>query len=229
MATLALAQEMNDRQNIAQAHNTLGICYVHTGQYQRALGAFLQALEIYQALNSAYQEANTRMHIALTLNAQGNFGQAAISARQALERSEALHAQRLKAEALNALAEAALGASDHEHAASAAQAAALLSHEIGSSYDEGIAQRLLGQIAAQRGEPYDSRFAASIALFEVSKNRFELARTWAAYGAILYRDRNETAGRAYLKQARNAFLEIGANGELQRLPPDEERNTYVSA
>jgi len=43
-------------------------------------------------------------------------------------------------------------------------------------------------------------------------------------GANLSANGNQIAGRAYLKQARNTFLEIGANGELQRLPPDEERN-----
>jgi hypothetical protein len=83
---------------------------------------------------------------------------------------------------------------------------------------------LLGQLAALHNESYDAYFSESIALFEAIKNRFELARTWAAYGMLLREDRNQIAGHAYLKQARNTFLEIGANGELQRLPPDEERN-----
>jgi len=223
-ATLALAQEMNDRQNIAQIHNTLGFVYYHQGNYSGSLAAYHQALQINQSLGSAHQEANTLMNMALTLSASGQYQEATNAARQALQRAEALQAQRLKAEALNALTEAALGASDHETATASASDAAALSHEIGSTYDEGIARRLLGQLAALRGEPYDIHFAESIALFEVSKNHFELARTWAAYGTILRADRNQTAGLAYLKQAHNTFLAIGANGELQRLPPDVERS-----
>ncbi|HJZ46169.1 MAG TPA: tetratricopeptide repeat protein, partial [Roseiflexaceae bacterium] len=222
--TLALAQEMKDRQNIAQIHNTLGFVYYHQGSYPQSLAAYREALEINQSLGSAHQEANTLMNMALALSASGQYGEAATAARQALERAEALHAQRLKAEALNALAEATLGANDDETAMAAASEAATLSHDIGSTYDEGIARRLLGRLAARRGEPYDVQFEQSMALFEVSKNRFELARTWAAYGTILRADRNEIAGLTYLKQAHDTFLAIGANGELQRLPPDVERS-----
>jgi len=218
MATLMLAQEMNARQNIAQIHTTLGFVFYHQGNYQQSLAAYQEALRIDRSLGSAHQEANTLMNMALTLSADGQFQEAAAAARQALERAEALHAQRLKAEALIALAEAALGTGDSEAAITAASAAVTLSHAIGSKYDEGIARRLLGQLAALRDESYDTHFTESMALFEAIKNRFELARTWAAYGVLLRANRNQIAGTAYLKQARNTFLEIGANGELQRLP-----------
>jgi tetratricopeptide (TPR) repeat protein len=217
-ATLALAREMNDRQNIAQIHNTLGFVHYHQGSYPQSLAAYHQALQINQSLGSSHQEANTLMNMALTLCASGQYQEAATSAREALERAEALHAQRLKAEALNALAEAALGVADQETAAAATSESLQLSHEIGSKYDEGVAQRLAGQVAALRGQPYDERFAASITLFEAINDRFQLARTWAAYGTILRTDRNQIAGQTYLKRAHNTFLAIGANGELQRLP-----------
>jgi tetratricopeptide (TPR) repeat protein len=217
-ATLTLAQEMNDRQNIAQIHNTLGFVYYHQGSYPQSLAAYREALQINQSLGSSYQEANTLMNMALTLSASGHYQEAAKSAREALERAEALHAQRLKAEALNALAEAALGAADQDAAAVATSESIRLSQEIGSKYDEGVARRLLGQVAALRGQPYDEHFTASIALFEAINDRFELARTWAAYGTILHADRNQIAGQTYLKRAHNTFLAIGANGELQHLP-----------
>ncbi|HEU5099356.1 MAG TPA: adenylate/guanylate cyclase domain-containing protein [Roseiflexaceae bacterium] len=223
-ATLALAQEMNDRQNIAQIHNTLGFVYYRQGHYPRSLAAYREALAINQSLGSSYQEANTLMNLALTLCASGQYQEAARSAREALERAEALHAQRLIAEALNALAEAALGSADLEAAATATAESLRLSQEIGSKYDQGVAQRLLGQIRALRGQPYDESFSTSIALFEAIKDRFELARTWAAYGTILRTDRNQIEGQTYLKRAHNTFLAIGANGELQRLPPDVERS-----
>ena len=78
--------------------------------------------------------------------------------------------------------------------------------------------------AAARSELFAELFENSITQLEAIRDRFEIARTWAAYGTNLLANRNQIAGRAYLKQARNTFLEIGANGELQRLPRDEERN-----
>ena len=67
-------------------------------------------------------------------------------------------------------------------------------------------------------------FTAAVALFEEIKDRFELARTWGAYGTALAESGDKIAARAYLKQAQNTFETIGANGELQRLAPAVERS-----
>jgi class 3 adenylate cyclase/tetratricopeptide (TPR) repeat protein len=222
--TLALVREMNTQHDIAQTHNTLGIIFYHKGDYDRALAAYDEALQLNRALGSTYQEANTLMHIALTLNAQERFEEAAEEARQALERSEHLQAQRLKVETLNALAETTVGLGNTNAATIHAKEAVELADIIGSKHDSAIAKRLLGQAAAACGEPFDSSFEESIALFEATKDRFELGRTWAAYGKALVANGNQIAGAAYLKQARDTFLSIGADGELRRLPSTTERS-----
>jgi class 3 adenylate cyclase/tetratricopeptide (TPR) repeat protein len=219
-----LSQEMKDRHNIAQIHNTFGVIFYHQGEYERALEAYDEALQLHRSLGSAHQEGNTLANLAATLNALGRFTDATAAAEQALERAEALLGQRLKAEALNALAEAALGRGDAAAATTYAEEAAALSSEIGSKHDGGVARRLLGQAAAANGAPHAAAFEASIGLFEASKNRFELARTWAAYGAALADHGNKIAARAYLNQARDTFVTIGANGELQRLALIVERS-----
>jgi hypothetical protein len=127
-------------------------------------------------------------------------------------------------EALNALAEAALGRNDPAAAHAYADESAALSHSIGSKHDGGIASRLLGQAAAALGDTFVAQFEKSIALFEEIKDRFELGRTWAAYGMALSAHGNEIPGRAYLKQAQDTFVSIGANGELRRLAPIVERS-----
>jgi class 3 adenylate cyclase/predicted ATPase len=221
---LKIAREINAQQNIAQSYDLLGLIAYHQGRYDRALEAYQQALQLHHDLGSAYPEGNVRMHIALTLNAQQQYAEATSQAQQALERAETLRVQGLKIESLNALAEAALGSGDIASTTSYAEEAARLAEAIGSKRDAGIARRLLGQAAAARSEPFAELFENSIAQLEAIKDRFEIARTWAAYGSNLVANRNQIAGHAYLKQARNTFLHIGANGELQRLPPDEERN-----
>ncbi len=221
---LIIAREINAQQNIAQSYDLLGMIAYHQGRYDRALEAYQQALQLNRDLGSAYPEGDVLMHIALTLNARQEYAEATQQAQQALERAEMLRGQGLKIESLNALAEAALGSGDITGAAAYAEEAATLAEVIGSKRDLGIARRLLGQAAAARGEAFAALFENSIAQLEAIKDRFEIARTWAAYGSNLIANRNQIAGQAYLKQARNTFLEIGANGELQRLPPDEERN-----
>jgi tetratricopeptide (TPR) repeat protein len=221
---LALSQDMKDQQNIAQIHNTLGVIAYHQGEYERALTCYRQALEINRQLESAYQEANTLMNIAVAHNAQRQFDTAMALARQAFDRAETLHASRLKVETLNTLAEAALGRGELADAHEYAQEAASLSAGIGSKHDQGIAHRLLGQIASSSGTPSAAEFDASIALFEAMTDRFELARTWAAYGSALLDAGDKIAARAYLKQAENTFNTVGANGELRRIAPIFERS-----
>src|SRR5215212_4864555 len=221
---LIIAREINAQQNIAQSYDLLGLIAYHQGRYDRALEAYQQALKLNRDLGSAYPEGNVLMHIALTLNARQHYAEATQQAQQALERAETLRGQGLKIESLNTLAEAALGSGDITSATSYAEEAATLAEAIGSKRDAGIALRLLGQAAAARSEPFAALFENSIAQLEAIRDRFEIARTWAAYGVNLLANRNQIAGRAYLKQARNTSLDIGANGELQRLSLDEERN-----
>jgi tetratricopeptide (TPR) repeat protein len=221
---LALSREMNDQHNIAQINDTLGVIAYHKGTYEQALAAYHEELQIHRSLGSAYQEANTLMNMALTLSAQERFIEATDVATQALSRAEALHAQRLKVEALNALAEAALGQGNAAAALQYAQDAVALSQEIGSRHDEAVARRLLGQARGANDEIVAAEFEQSIALFEATKDRFELARTWAAYGAALLQYSDKIAARAYLKQAEKTFETIGANGELRRLVPIIERS-----
>lgn len=189
-----------------------------------ALAAYDQALQLLRELGMVPQEGSTLANMAVVLNAQGQFDRAMVVAEQALDFAEKLQAQRLKVEALNALAEAALGRNDIDTVAAKAEEAIALSHTIGSKHDGGVAHRLLGQATVTSGAPFAEHFEASIELFEATKDHFELARTWAAYGTALIAIGDEIAGRAYLKQARETFVRIGANGELQRLAPIIERS-----
>ena len=122
-------------------------------------------------------------------------------------------------EALNALAEIALELGEYGRAAALAREAGALAEEIGSEDDGAVAQRLAGLAAAALGEPFEQQLDASIRRFERAKDRFELGRSWAAYGAALAARGDHEAARGYLILARDAFIAIGAAGELRRLSP----------
>jgi class 3 adenylate cyclase/tetratricopeptide (TPR) repeat protein len=221
---LAIAREINAQQSIAQSRELLGLIAYHQGDYDRALAELDEALRLNRALGSAYQEANTLMHIARALNAQGRYADAGQEARRALDQAEAIRGQVLRAESLNALAESAIGLGDYDAAAAYAEAGAALAHEVGNQRETGVARRLLGLAAAVRGRPFAPDFEESAALLAAIKDRFELGRTWAAYGQALRAAGNHTGGDAYLKQAQATFMSIGANGELQHLASIAERS-----
>ncbi|HWQ12233.1 MAG TPA: adenylate/guanylate cyclase domain-containing protein [Roseiflexaceae bacterium] len=214
---LQIARELSAQQTVAQIQNTLGIIYYRTGDYAHALAALDEALRLNRALGSTHDEANALMHYAQVLAALGRLEEARAAAEDALARAEALQAQTLRVETLNVLAEVALARAAPEDAARYAAEAQELATAIGSEDDAGIAQRLAGRAAAALGLPFDAHFAASIARFEHTKDRFELGRSLAAYGAALATHGNPAAGDAYLLRAHDAFLAVGAAGELQRL------------
>jgi tetratricopeptide (TPR) repeat protein len=223
-AVLAIAQEMNAQLHVAQSHDMLGLIAYYQGDLERAFGSFEEALRLNRALGSMYPEGSNLIHIALALNAQGNYTAAADLAAQVLNRAEELSAPELKAESLNVLAEAALGCGDRSRALGYAIDAAELVESLNSRREAGITQRLFGQIAAASNQAFDASFERSIALLKAIDDQFELGRTFFSYGRSLLEHGNQDAADTYLKRARDTFMSIGANGELQRLSQFVERS-----
>jgi class 3 adenylate cyclase/tetratricopeptide (TPR) repeat protein len=221
---LLIARELSAQQTISQIQNTLGIIFYRTGAYEQALAAYDEALAINRTLGSVHEEANALMHRAQVLVALGQTASAREAAAQALEQATALQAQTLRLEALNVMAEIALAAGEIPEAARHAEEAVALGDAIGSDDDAAIAQRSLGQARALLGEPFIPHFEAAVARFLAGKEPFEVGRTLAAYGAALLTAGERAAGAAYLKQARDTFMAIGAAGELRRLAPLLERS-----
>jgi adenylate cyclase len=222
---LVIAGELNAQQTVAQIQNTLGIIAYRTGAYERALAAYDEALRLNRALGSVHEEANAQMHRAQALATLGRLDEARAAGEEALARADELQAQALRMEALNVLAEIALELREYDRAAVLAREAGALAEEIGSEDDGAVAQRLAGIAAAALGEPFEQQLGASIRRFEHAKDRFELGRSWAAYGAALAARGDHEPARAYLILARDAFIAIGAAGELRRISPALERSS----
>lgn len=225
---LALCSEMGDRLGVAQADDTLGVLAYNRGDYRAADLAYRQALAIYREQSSSYQEGNTLALQALAFCGLGDADAARTLAEQALAIAQQIQVPQLQAEALNALAEADLLAATGSNlpaeqrqlllaqAAGRAGEAAVLAERLGSRLDHGVALRLQGEIAAQRGEPFATAFVAALDIFGEASGGFEAARVAARYGAAL-RACNDPAAATYRTQAEETFRRIGAVGELRRL------------
>lgn len=214
---LDLSRQLNAQLETAQLLNTLGIIYYRRGDYAQAQQIYQEALDLHRALGSTDQEANVLVHLAQTYSAQDDYARAADLARQALATAEALQAPSLQAEALNALVEAMIGRGDLADAAVYADQAVEVSRTLGADDLMAIALRLRGATTVAQGRSWQEDFTASAALCEAVQDRFELARTWSAYGAALLKVGNLDEGIVYLKRAYDTFTVLSASGEASRM------------
>ncbi|MBC8076876.1 MAG: tetratricopeptide repeat protein, partial [Chloroflexales bacterium] len=218
---LEICRSINDQRNTAQIEEVLGLIAYCQGRYDEALAHYAITRGIHSAAGSLYPEANTLIYEAHVQSALGDHGAALALTRRALATAEELGAQQLKLEALNAIAEAYLVAGEPTTAAGYAGEATMLAATLGSKFDRAVAERLLGESAESGAEEH---LEVSIALFSEIRQRFELARSQAAYARLLARKGNYSAVHTYGVQAQETFVAIGAQGELARLAPFIERS-----
>jgi adenylate cyclase len=220
-AALEICRSINDQRNIAQIEEVLGLIAYCRGRYDEALAHYAITRGIHAAAGSVYPEANTLIYEAHVQSALGSTADALALARRALTTAEELGSQQLKLEALNAIAEAYLATGDTQVAAGYAAEALTLATSLGSKFDLAVAERQLGESVEDGGEEHIER---SIALFGEIHQRFEQARSQAAYARLLARKGNLSAVHTYGLQAHETFVAIGAQGELARLAPLIERS-----
>lgn len=222
-AALHLCEEMGDQSGIASAYDTLGQIERNRGNYNAALKHYRQALAIEKLSGNMAQQSNTLNNIALAYNAMIYPDRALPAAKQALQIAEQIQAAKLQAEALNTLAETwivlyqeGMAGDGLQQSIMCAEQALALADELGSQGDRAAALRLLGQVAAARGESFTEYFQASITIYDAIKDRFEMARSAAAF-AIALKAHHQSDADTYMQQAVDVFRSIGAHGELSRI------------
>lgn len=83
--SLALHQEIGDRNGEAAAWDSLGYAYHHLGRYEEALAGYAHALDLYREIRDGYLEADTLVHIGDSHAAAGDPDLAAAARRPALD------------------------------------------------------------------------------------------------------------------------------------------------
>lgn len=213
---LAVAHDLQAQHQMAQIQNTLGVISFRRGDYDQAISACSAALESNRLVGDTHHEANSLIHLSAALTAAGNHEQALEAAQQSLQHAEALQSDMLLVEALIALAQAQIDYRMPSKAKQHALRAITIATHIGSNEDQAVALRLYGITLAANGEPFHSQFEESIALLLEANERFELGRTWAAFGMVLLQHDRDQAVKL-LKEAETTFIALEAQGELQRL------------
>ncbi len=214
---LELSSTLQTQQTTAQIYNTLSIIYTHQGRYQEALEMSGEAQQLNHELSSVFEEADASLNMAHALSMLQRFSEAAQTAEQVCECARNIQSQRLLAEGSLALAEARLGLGDLPGTDSALAEAISIAKDLNDQLVIGVALRLRGVVQVAQRHDFQQSFENSIQRLETIKHRFELARSWAAYGIALLENDNKMLAQTYLKQALDTFTQIGARGEQERI------------
>jgi tetratricopeptide (TPR) repeat protein len=115
------------------------------------------------------------------------------------------------------LADALRGLGDLERSAQLAHRAVDLSRRLEFWWAAGWAERVLGHIAWERGDPHEARNRLSRALetYKSIQSRFEMARTLIALTALSRDLGDEPQAERQLCEARELFMAVGADQYLE--------------
>ncbi len=228
---LALLDKLGDRAGAIPLLNNLGVLAESKGDYELALARYSEALENARKMGNRSGEMLYLSNVGAAQNMLGDYAAAEQSLREVIRMADTAGAGGLSATYAN-LAQACLAQGGADAALDAAQYALALADHADSREEEGFAWRILGQIAAHKGEdvmlaygrvgkprPHSARdcFARSADVYEelgIPGERARTLRDWAEYEL---HGGDPERGEALWEQAWQTFAELGAEAELERM------------
>jgi tetratricopeptide (TPR) repeat protein len=215
---VAIAERLGNRKILAQAAMNEGVLLVYLGDYDAArqrlsvaLSAARQTEQLYGAVLALLSLADVAVHTADWNEATTLIGEA-----QQLAQELQLHFQMPRI--LQLRAAVALGLGEYTTALALADESIPLAQEYEDMPALGVGERLRGQAldALARRPEAEAAFQHSVEMLEPA-DRFETARTQAAWGAALARQGEQERADRLISQARATYEALGARGELAGL------------
>lgn len=228
---LALLDQLGDRAGAIPLLNNLGVLAELKGDYELALARYNEALENARKMGHRSGEMLYLSNVGAAQNMLGDYAAAEQSLREVIRMADTAGAGGLSATYAN-LAQACLAQGGAEAALDAAQHALALADQADSREEEGFAWRILGQIAARKGEdvmlaygsseqprPYSARdcFARSAEVYGELGIAGEQARTLRDWAEYELGSGDAERGEALWQEAWQMFEELGAEPELERM------------
>nr|WP_162292445.1 AAA family ATPase [Candidatus Promineifilum breve] len=216
---VAIAERLGNRKILAQAAMNEGVLLVYLGDYDAARQRLSAALVAARQTGQLYGVVLALLSLAdvAVLAADWNEVTTLINEAQQLSEELQLHFQLPRIRQLQATV--ALGRGDGEAALARVDESIAAADANGDQPAVGVSERMRGQALAYlgRGPEAEVAFRRSAEILE-PLDRFETARTRAAWGATLARQGGQGEGVRLIAQARATFEALGARGELARLP-----------
>ncbi len=215
---VAIAERLGNRKILAQAAMNEGVLLVYLGDYDAARQRLTLALAAARQTEQLYGVVLALLSLADVAVLAADWGEATALIDEAQQLSEELqlHFQMPRVQQLQA--SVALGLGDGEAVLDRVEESIVTADANGDQPSVGIGERIRGQALAHlgRGPEAETAFQRSIELLEPF-DRFEAAKTRAAWGTALARQGENERAAELVAQAQAAFEALGARGELARL------------
>lgn len=213
-----IAEHLGNRKLLAQAAMNEGVLLVYLGDYDAARKRLSVALSAARQTEQLYGVVLALLSLAdlAVLSTDWNEASALIDEAQQLSEELQLHFQMPRIRQLQA--SVALGLGDNQTALNRADESIAAAYDTGDPSSVGVSQRIRGQAldALGRRPEAEAAFQQSVELLG-QDDRFETARTRAAWGAALALQGEQKRAAELVAQARATFEALGAQGELARL------------
>ncbi len=228
---LEIFRSLGNRRRSMPLLNNLGVIAEGRGDYESARVRYQEALDVAREIGNRDGEMVYLGNLGAVEVHSGDFA-AAERDLQAVIRMAGSSGTEVLAFTHAFLAEAQLGLGKPEEALASACQALALAEEMESQEDLGLVWRIIGKLAAARGEPLPVRrrgkaspellaaeacFAASERIYEQIDRKEERARTLREWGKYAYERGERSQGAAMWEEARRIFEEVGADLEAQRM------------
>ncbi len=226
---IEISEAIGDAVGIAYASNNLAYLLVGRNALQRAYDLYLYSGERFQQIGSAWGAALTDYNRGEVLTLQGQPAAAMKLFQSSLDTFERIGSRTFIPEVLRLAAEASLALEDYAAATDYARRSLAAAEELGMSVEQGIAQRVLGQIALAQQHYVDAAALLEHACttlseadspYDIGKVRYWQACLHAQQGDL-------DAAQPLLQQAYQAFTALDAQRDLARV--HELASTYQLA
>ena len=210
-AAVRLAEQTGFPLGISMGHFSYGVNLINRGRDREAYAHLTQAAEMFDETDSAWDKANTLVHLANAALGLGESGQAVAWLRQALPLAERVGDPWQIALALNNIGEVARAGGDYEQARGYYERAEALYRQADALGDHARLDHTLGYMALHDGDPAraESLFHDSLAAFRKLGNKRGMAECLGGLAAVAA-VRGDAAWGAPLLAAADA--QIAASG-----------------
>lgn len=151
-ASLQLRQRMGDPWGIGTIHNNIGEVYRTRGEFASAIAAYEGAIDVWQPIGYTAGVALALTGLGAAITESGDAARGREVLRDAEERWTKLGSTTYLPDLYRFIASAELSLGDHEAATNAAERSLALARAASAKHQEAMTSRVLGEIAAARGE-----------------------------------------------------------------------------
>ncbi len=216
---IEISESIGDVVGIAYAANNIAYLLVGRNELERAYDLYVYSGERFNQIGSAWGVVMTDLNRAEILKLK-NQPQAVLEiVHHSLETLERIKSRTFIPETLRLGAEASLALGDYAAAQQYAQQSLQEAESMSMTLEQGIAQRVLGQIAFAQGEYHraDTYFALARATLTEADSPYDVGKVayWQAQLAATLNQRD--VAQQLLHEATQTFIQLDAQRDLERV------------